>query len=303
MKCLTKIIQTLINKVMKKGTAMEGFIREDGTVRPIEHYDDTELRGKIQTNTDNISNLDSRVAELEEHGGVEDPTKADKVENATAGNLASLDENGNLQDSGLSAEHVGEEIHSLSYKDGSYESRMGVGKLNRDDDELDGVGIYGKDAIRIVTAGGRVFIDSTNIENLRCALLGLEISFVRDENGNYAIDSELKESLNGLIDKMPADKCVPCVVIARWWNGGSYVSGHFPGSLCRHDFVGPKIYHTIYLSFLGNLFYTQKTNTSDFPDTWTKFENPFASTSSGNMVFDGEGGGKDDPETGGNNDE
>jgi hypothetical protein len=95
-----KIIQTLINKVMKKGTAMEGFIREDGTIRPIEHYDDTELRGKIQTNTDNISNLDSRVTELEEHGGVEDPTKADKVENATAGNLASLDEEGNLQDSG-----------------------------------------------------------------------------------------------------------------------------------------------------------------------------------------------------------
>lgn len=85
---------------MKKGTAMEGFIRDDGTIRPIEHYDDTELRGKIQTNTDNINNLDSRVTELEEHGGVEDPTKADKVENATAGNLASLDENGNLQDSG-----------------------------------------------------------------------------------------------------------------------------------------------------------------------------------------------------------
>jgi hypothetical protein len=84
---------------MKKGAAMEGFIREDGTIRPIEHYNDTELRGKIQTNTDNISNLDSRVTELEEQGGVEDPTKADKVENATAGNLATLDENGNLQDS------------------------------------------------------------------------------------------------------------------------------------------------------------------------------------------------------------
>lgn len=82
---------------------MEGFIREDGTIRPIEHYDDTELRGKIQTNTDNISNLDSRVSELEEHGGVEDPTKADKVENATVGNLASLDANGNLQDSGKKA--------------------------------------------------------------------------------------------------------------------------------------------------------------------------------------------------------
>lgn len=99
MKCLMKIIQTLINKVMKKGSSMEGFIREDGTIRPIEHYDDTELRSKIQTNTDNISNLDSRVTELEEHGGVEDPTKADKVENATAGNFASLNEEGNLQDS------------------------------------------------------------------------------------------------------------------------------------------------------------------------------------------------------------
>jgi hypothetical protein len=96
---------------MKKGTAMEGFIREDGTIRPIEHYDDTELRGKIQTNTDNISNLDSRVTELEEHG-VEDPEKADKVVGATAGNLATLDENGNLQDSGYKPSDFAPTIHT-----------------------------------------------------------------------------------------------------------------------------------------------------------------------------------------------
>ena len=169
--------------------------------------------------------------------------------------------------------------HALEYEDETYLSRMGVGKLNRDDDELDGAVIYGKDAIRIATTDGRVYIDNDNIENLRCALLGLEISFVRDENGDYTISESQKEYLNNLLSVIPADKCVPCVVHAQWWNGNSYAAGHFPGSLCRHVFTGPTIYKTIYLSFLGNLFYTQRTGTSDFPNTWTKFENPFATVS------------------------
>lgn len=50
---------------MKAGFAVEGYIREDGSIRPLEHYDDTELRAKIQTNTDNIDNIDSRVEALE----------------------------------------------------------------------------------------------------------------------------------------------------------------------------------------------------------------------------------------------
>lgn len=50
---------------MKKGFAVEGFIREDGTVKPLVGYDDTELREKIQKNTDDIDNLDSRVDAIE----------------------------------------------------------------------------------------------------------------------------------------------------------------------------------------------------------------------------------------------
>lgn len=50
---------------MKKGFAVEGFIREDGTVQPLVGYDDTELREKIQKNTDDIDNLDSRVDAIE----------------------------------------------------------------------------------------------------------------------------------------------------------------------------------------------------------------------------------------------
>lgn len=95
---------------MRKGFAIEGYIQEDGTVRPLEHYDDTELREKIQTNTDNIDNLDSRVDALEEH----DDTKADKVEGATEDNFASLDENGNLQDSGKSPDDFASASHSHS---------------------------------------------------------------------------------------------------------------------------------------------------------------------------------------------
>ena len=60
---------------MKKGLAVEGFIREDGTVGPLQTYDDTELRGKIQKNVDEIDNLKSsvsdltdRVEDIEEHG-------------------------------------------------------------------------------------------------------------------------------------------------------------------------------------------------------------------------------------------
>lgn len=54
---------------MKKGFAVEGYIQQDGTIRPLEHYDDTELREKIQNNTNDIENLDGRVTALEEGGG------------------------------------------------------------------------------------------------------------------------------------------------------------------------------------------------------------------------------------------
>lgn len=96
---------------MKKGMAMEGFILPDGTVKPSYVYDDAEVKAAIQTNKDNIDNLDSRVDALEEHGGAEDPTKADKVVGATSGNLASLDENGNLQDSGKKPADFANAIH------------------------------------------------------------------------------------------------------------------------------------------------------------------------------------------------
>lgn len=207
---------------MKKGTAMEGFIREDGTVRPIEHYDDTELRGKIQTNTDNINNLDSRVTELEEHGGVEDPTKADKVIGATAGNLASLDADGNLQDSGkaidqsptansanlvtsggvkTALDEKADNIHTLKYSDGSYESSISVGKLNRDDDELDGAQVYGKDAIRLAVYGNRVYIDGNNINNLKRALE--DPSYTPEDNATKLITSKaVYDALLGKIDNL-----------------------------------------------------------------------------------------------------
>lgn len=166
--------------------------------------------------------------------------------------------------------------HALEYEDETYLSRMGVGQLNRGDDELDGASVYGKDAIRLGVLGGSVYIDAENIANLQCALLGLEITFVRDENDDYAIGSNLKEYLNDLLEKMPADKCVPCVVHAQWWNGSSYDGGHFPGALCHHSFTTPGIPRTIYLSFLGNLFFATRTALADFPNVWTKFENPFA---------------------------
>ena len=166
--------------------------------------------------------------------------------------------------------------HALEYEDETYLSRMGVGQLNCGDDELDGAFVYGKDAIRFGVLGGSVFIDSENIANLQCALLGLEINFVRNENGDYAIDSDLKEYLNDLLEGMPADKCVPCLVRAQWWNGSSYVGGYFPGALCHHSYTTPGIPRTIYLSFLGNLFHATRTANNDFPNAWTKFENPFA---------------------------
>lgn len=76
---------------MKKGYAIEGYIVEDKTLRPIEKYDDTELRGKIQTNTDNIDNLDSRVSALE-HGAI--------IGGVTPGNLAAFDDEGKIVDGG-----------------------------------------------------------------------------------------------------------------------------------------------------------------------------------------------------------
>ena len=57
---------------MKEGFAVEGFIREDGTKMPLEKYDDTELRAKIQKNVDDIDNLKSSVQGL-------GTSKADKV--------------------------------------------------------------------------------------------------------------------------------------------------------------------------------------------------------------------------------
>lgn len=179
--------------------------------------------------------------------------------------------------------------HYLEYKDETFLSHIGVGKINRNDDELDAAIIYGKDAIRITTTGGLVYINEENIANLQCALLGLEITFVRNENGDYAIDSALKEYLNILLEKMPSDKCVPCVVHAQWWNGSSYDGGHFPGALCHHSFTTPGIPRTIYLSFLGNLFYATRKSTNDFPDAWTKFENPFATVSANTGSTDDSG--------------
>ena len=154
---------------MRKGMAVEGYINEDGTVRPLEHYDDTELRGKIQTNKDDIDNLkskstdlDDRVTYLEKHGGAEDPTKADKVEDAVEGNFAGLDDEGNLTDSGKNAsdfaaknhEHdgisrYGAEIFADFIDENN--SMLVVGVKNNDDDD-------------------QVSITPSNMQNLRRAL-------------------------------------------------------------------------------------------------------------------------------------
>ena len=174
---------------MKKGLAVEGFIREDGTVQPMEQYDDTELRGKIQTNTDNISNLDSRVTELEEHGGVEDPTKADKVENATAGNLASLDENGNLQDSGKKPSDFAEDDHEHHYiADFSGSDNCGASVSV-------GEGEQGVGGISLIVKGDgqstdykRAEIDYSNIDNLNRALV--TPSSTPENNTNKLITSK-----------------------------------------------------------------------------------------------------------------
>lgn len=200
-----------------------------------------------------------------------------KVPGATSGNIASFDEEGNLQDSGIPAELVGREIHALEFEDGSYESRMGVGKLNRDDDELDGASVYGKDAIRIGVNGVSVYIDDNNIDNLKCSLLGLEITFIRDENGDYVIDSNLKQQLNELLTLIPLKNCVPCAVQAQWWDEDHQTtsSAEYPGALCITRIIGPRIYTTVYLSFAGNYYYVTRSNVNDFPNTWTKFENPF----------------------------
>jgi hypothetical protein len=152
---------------MKKGSAMEGFIRGDGTIRPIEHYDDTELRGKIQTNTDNISNLNSRVTELEEHGGAEDQTKADKVSGAIAGHLASLDENGNLQDSGKKPSDFAPVVHD--HLNISYQDSDGSGRVYTTSSEDDGGEVH----IIVKKGDGdykSAIINDANINNLTRAL-------------------------------------------------------------------------------------------------------------------------------------
>lgn len=213
----------------------------------------------VQINGDNIDNLD-RALEDPDSTPIED---SDKL--ITSGAMyAALANKKSLEDG-----------------EGDYASIVRIGKINHGDDELDAASVYGKDAIRLGVLGGLVYIDAENIANLKSALLGLEISFVRDENGDYAIDSNLKEYLNDLLEEMPADKCVPCVVHAQWWNGSSYVGGHFPGALCHHSFTTTGIPRTIYLSFLGNLFYATRTANNDFPNVWTKFENPFATVSAG----------------------
>lgn len=79
---------------MKEGMALEGFIRQDGTVKPLEKYDDTELREKIQTNTDDIDNLKSRVTAVE--GG----THISADGEITPGNLVEFSENNTLKDTG-----------------------------------------------------------------------------------------------------------------------------------------------------------------------------------------------------------
>lgn len=81
---------------MKKGFAVEGFIREDGTVGPYEKYDDTELRAKIQKNADEIDNLKS--------------AKIEKVDGATAGHIATLKADGGIEDGGAKNAHT----HSIN---------------------------------------------------------------------------------------------------------------------------------------------------------------------------------------------
>ena len=159
---------------MRKGTAMEGFIREDGTIRPIEHYDDTELRGKIQTNTDNISNLDSRLTAAEDdidylktHGGAEDPTKADKVEGAVEGNLAGLDGEGNLTDSGKKPADFAQADHY--HGDIYYQDNDGHGHVYTTSSEDDGGEVH----IIVKKGDGNyksAIITDANINNLIRAL-------------------------------------------------------------------------------------------------------------------------------------
>lgn len=116
---------------MKKGMAMEGFILPDGTVKPSYKYDDTKVKADIQTNKDDIDNLKSRVKYLEEHGGAEDPTKADKVSEATEDNLAALDVEGNLIDSGYDASDFAPVVHGHAISDitGLYDAL--AGKMNK----------------------------------------------------------------------------------------------------------------------------------------------------------------------------
>lgn len=55
--------------------------------------------------------------------------------------------------------------------EGNYDSIIRVGKVNRDDDELDGAIINGKSVIRITVNGVSVYVDPTNLANLQRALL------------------------------------------------------------------------------------------------------------------------------------
>ena len=97
-------------------------------------------------------------------------------------------------------DEVVNKIHTLEYDDGSYESTIGVGKLNRDDDELDGAYIYGKDAIRLGVYGKRVFIDGDNIDNLNRALV--TPSSTPEDDDTKLITSKAVYALKRQVDLM-----------------------------------------------------------------------------------------------------
>lgn len=78
----------------------------------IEDFNHTHEISDINGLSESIDNIDSRVTELEQHAGDEDRAKADKVEGAVDGNLAGLDDEGNLTDSGKAPSDFAPAVHT-----------------------------------------------------------------------------------------------------------------------------------------------------------------------------------------------
>lgn len=137
------------------------------------------------------------------------------VPGATEGNIPKFDADGNLQDSGISAGLVGKEIHTLEYNDCSYESRISAGKLNRDDDELDGSSVYGKDAIHLGVYGNRVFIDGDNINNLKRALV-TPSSAPEDDAAKLITSKAVYDAINEVKERIGT----PTIIIDLYQDSG-----------------------------------------------------------------------------------